>query len=207
MGWWEERVVPRLIDLTCGGELTAPWRRAVCAPVTGVVIELGFGSGRNLEHYGEGVTRVLAVEPSDLAWEMSADRRAAFGRPVERIGLDGASIDIPDDSVDAVVSTWTLCTIPDLGSALAETARVLRPGGALHLVEHCRSPRPAMARVQSAMQPVWGPVAGGCHVDRDIPALLASAGLNASALRAQEAGPVATPWSWFVLGRAATMAG
>ena len=83
MGWWEERVVPRLIDLTCGGELTAPWRRAVCAPVAGEVIELGFGSGRNLEHYGEGVSRVLAVEPSDMAWQMARERIAAFERPVK----------------------------------------------------------------------------------------------------------------------------
>ena len=198
MRWWDERVVPRVVDLTCSGPLADGWRARTCGPVVGQVLELGFGSGRNLEHYGEGVTRVLAVEPSDLAWEMSADRRAAFGRPVERIGLDGASIDIPDDSVDAVVSTWTLCTIPDLGSALAETARVLRPGGALHLVEHSLSPSPRMARAQRRMQPLWGRVAGGCHLDRNIPAELTAAGFDLPDLRARDAAGLPTPWSWFV---------
>ena len=196
--WWDERVVPRVVDLTCSGPLADGWRARACGPVVGQVLELGFGSGRNLDHYGEGVTRVRAVEPSDLAWEMSADRRAAFGRPVERIGLDGASIDCPDDSVDAVVSTWTLCTIPDLGSALAETARVLRPGGALHLVEHSLSPSPRMARAQRRMQSLWGRVAGGCHLDRNIPTELTAAGFDLPDLRARHAAGLPTPWSWFV---------
>lgn len=200
--WWDERVVPRVVDLTCSGALADGWRARTCAPVVGEVVELGFGSGRNLEHYGEGVTRVLAIEPSDLAWEMSAERRAAFGRPVERVGIDGASIALPDGSADAVVSTWTLCTIPDLASALAETARVLRPGGALHLVEHSLSPDPRMARRQQRMQRWWGRVAGGCHVDRDIPAELSAAGFELPDLSARDAAGIATPWSWFVTARA-----
>jgi SAM-dependent methyltransferase len=202
MRWWGERVVPRLVDLTCSGALADGWRARTCGPVAGEVVELGFGSGRNLDHYGDAVTRVLAVEPSDLAWEMSAERRAAFVRPVGRTGLDGAAIDLPDESADAVVSTWTLCTIPDLAGALAESRRVLRPGGALHLVEHSLSPDPRMARRQRRMQPLWGRVAGGCHVDRDLPALLADAGFDLPDLRARDAAPVATPWSWFVTARA-----
>ena len=152
MRWWDERVVPRVVDLTCSGPLADSWRARTCGPVVGQVLELGFGSGRNLEHYGEGVTRVLAVEPSDLAWEMSADRRAAFGRP----------------------------------------------GGALHLVEHSLPPSPRMARAQRRMQPLWGRVAGGCPVDRNIPAELTAAGFDLPDLRARDAAGLPTPWSWFV---------
>lgn len=203
--WWDAHVVPRFVELTCSGALADGWRAKVCGPVSGEVLELGFGSGRNLGHYPKGVSAVLAVEPSDLAWEMSTARRTDFGRPVERVGLDGAAIPLPDASVDAVVSTWTLCTIPDLGSTLAEAARVLRPGGALHLVEHSLSPVPRMARRQRRMQRWWERVAGGCHVDRDIPALLAAAGYGLPDLKARDAARIATPWSWFVTARAFPM--
>ncbi len=200
--WWERQVLPRAVDVVLAGPVSDGWRARTCAPVAGAVVELGFGSGRNLPCYGEAVERVLAVEPSDLAWQRARERVAEFGRPVERVGLDGASLDLPDDSADAVVSTWTLCTIPDLDAALAEVARVLRPGGALHLVEHSLSPRPALSRVQRRMQPVWGRLAGGCHVDRDIPARLEAAGYVVPDLKARDAGGLPTPFTWFVTGRA-----
>lgn len=205
--WWDERVVPRVVDLACSGALADGWRAKTCAGVTGTVVELGLGSGRNLPFYGEGVERVLAVEPADLAWERAADRVAAFGRPVERVGLDGAALPLADACADAVVATWTLCSIADLDSALAEAARVLRPGGALHLVEHSLSPRPKMARRQRRMQRWWGRVAGGCHVDRDIPVLLAAAGYEVPDLSEREAGGLSTPFTWFVTGRARPTAG
>ena len=171
MNWWDRRVVPRLVELSCGGSTAERWRRrAVARPqVRGIVLEVGFGSGRNLRHYSETVTTVLAVEPSDLAWDLARERVAGFGRPVERIGVDAARLDLPDDSVDAVVSTWTLCTIPDWHEALTEFRRVLRPGGAISFVEHTISPRPRVAAAERAVQPLWGRIAGGCHVDRDIP--------------------------------------
>lgn len=200
--WWTERVVPRFVDLTCSGAVADGWRAKTCGPVTGTVVELGFGSGRNLPFYGEGVERVLAVEPADLAWERAGGRVADFGRPVERVGHDGAMLPLTDSSADAVVSTWTLCSIPDLDAALAEVTRVLRPGGALHLVEHSLSPRPHMARRQQRMQRWWGTVAGGCHVDRDIPARLESGGYVVPDLSARDAGGMSTPFTWFVTGRA-----
>lgn len=173
---WEERALPRLVDIALRDSVAQRFRQEVCTPVAGEVLEVGFGSGRNLPHYGESVCRVLAVEPSDLAWARSRSRALDFGRPVERIGLDGARLSAPDESVDAVVSTWTLCTIPDLDAALAEFRRVLRPGGVVHFVEHTVSPHPWLATVERAVQPAWGLVSGGCHVDRDIPALLTGAG-------------------------------
>ena len=152
---------------------------------------------RNLAHYGPDVTGVLAVEPADLAWERALPRIAAFGRPVERVGTDAAGLDLSTASVDAVVSTWTLCTIPALVTALAEIARVLRPGGALHFVEHTTSDHPALARAQAVVQPVWGAWAGGCHLDRDIPGELerAAYALTSHGRR-----------GWFVSGSARPMA-
>ena len=197
--WWDEHVLPRLVDRTMSGPQVEGLRAATCGrdAVRGLVVEVGFGSGRNLAHYGPDVTGVLAVEPADLAWERALPRIAAFGRPVERVGTDAAGLDLSTASVDAVVSTWTLCTIPALTTALAEIARVLRPGGALHFVEHTTSDHPALARAQAVVQPVWGAWAGGCHLDRDIPGELerAAYALTSHGRR-----------GWFVSGSARPMA-
>lgn len=201
---WNERLLPRVIDVVLGERITGGWRAKAVSGVAGQVLELGFGSGLNLEHYGPAVTRVLAVEPSDLAWDRAAERIERFGRPVARVGLDGARVDVPDASVDAVVSTWTMCTIPDLVGALAEVRRVLVPGGRLHFVEHSLSPDRRVRGIQRRVQPVWGRVAGGCHVDRDIPAELAAAGLHAPDLAQRYASRLwpARPFGWFVSGAA-----
>jgi ubiquinone/menaquinone biosynthesis C-methylase UbiE len=202
-GWWEDRALPRLVDAVLTDATAGGWRRAATAGLAGDVLELGFGSGRNLPHYPAAVRRVLAVEPADLAWERAAGRVAAFDRPVERVGLDGADLPVPDASVDAVVTTWTLCTIPDLSSALAEARRVLRPGGTVRFVEHALAPAGLTRGAQQRLQPLWGPVAGGCHLDRDLPALLEGAGFEVQLDHAGFVvpGPV-RPWGWFVVGTA-----
>lgn len=206
---WNDRILPRLVELTLNERVTGPWRARVCAGVSGEVLELGFGSGPNLRHYDDAVERVLAVEPSDLAWRRAGRRIEAFGRPVERIGLDGARVDLPDASVDAVVTTYTMCTIPDLTAALAEARRVLRPGGALHFVEHGLSPDPGVAAWQHRLQPVWGRIAGGCHLDRNIAELVSGAGFTLDGVEsryAEEAAP-ARPFQWITIGRAIPGAG
>ena len=201
--WWEERVLPRAVDATLTDVTAGSWRRTTTAGLHGDVLELGFGSGRNLPYYPPEVSRVLAVEPADLAWERARGRRDAFGRPVERVGLDGASLPVPDASVDAVVSTWTLCTIPELDAALAEAQRVLRPGGELRFVEHSIAPGGLTRRVQQGVQPVWGRFAGGCHLDRDITGRLTDAGFRVGLDHAGYVVPhVMRPWGWFVHGRA-----
>jgi ubiquinone/menaquinone biosynthesis C-methylase UbiE len=202
--YWEERLLPRVIDVTCSDKVTGEWREQVCAPLVGDVLEVGFGSGTNLQHYPAAVQRVYAVEPSDLAWERAQPAIAAFGRPVERIGLDGAAIDLPDAGTDAVVSSFTMCTIPDLDSALAEMRRVLRPGGALHFVEHAKPPDPKVARRQQRLQPLWGRLAGGCHLGRDIPVLVEGSGFSVDELEAfWMPGPaVMRPFGWLTVGRA-----
>jgi ubiquinone/menaquinone biosynthesis C-methylase UbiE len=189
------------VDVVLGDRLVGGWRRRAYAGVSGTVLEVGFGSGRSLPFYGPDVTRVLAVEPSEPAWERSAARRRAFGRPVERVAPDAADLPLPRDSVDAAVASWTLCTVPDLAGALAEVARVLRPTGALHAVEHSAAPDAVTARAQRALQPVWGPLAGGCHLDRDVPRALREAGYAVELRRAA----YAVPWwparvaGWFVV--------
>lgn len=175
---WNEHLLPRVIDVTCSDRITREWRDQVCGPVSGEVLEIGFGSGTNLRHYPDAVDRLYVVEPADVAWRKAAKGIERFGRPVQRIGLDGAAVDLPDASVDAVVSSYTMCTIPDLTSALAEIHRVLRPGGRLHFVEHGLAPDPAVAAKQRRWQPRWEKLAGGCHLDRDIPAMVAGAGFR-----------------------------
>lgn len=179
MGWWERNVVPRLVDATCGNSEVGRYRALACAGLQGRVLEVGFGSGLNVAHYPPEVTEVVAVEPSDLAWRMA--QRRLTGAPVVRGGLDGQRLQEPDESVDAVLSTFTMCTIPDLPAALREARRVLRPGGSLHFLEHGRSPDARVARWQRRLEPVQRRVAGGCHLTRDPVAALEAAGLEVTA--------------------------
>jgi ubiquinone/menaquinone biosynthesis C-methylase UbiE len=132
------------------------------------------------------VTSVRAVEPSEGGRHLAAARVAASPVPVEFVGLDGAHLPLEDASVDHVLTTWTLCTIPDVAQALAEVRRVLRPGGALHFVEHGRSPHEKVARWQDRLTPIQRKVAGGCHLNRQIDELIADAGLALTRLEHPE---------------------
>lgn len=202
MSWWEERVLPRLVDRCCGMAEIGKLRAPACAGLHGAVLELGFGSGLNVPHYPAAVTSVTAVEPSDLAWRLSEGRRSASPVPVRRGGLDGQRLDLPDGSFDTALTTFTLCTIPDAAAALAEVRRVLRPGGTLHFVEHGRAPDPGVRRWQRRLNPLQRRVAGGCHLDRPVDTLLEQAGFDLGAVeRFYGAGP--KPFSFFYLGHAA----
>lgn len=160
----------------------AEQRAAVLADVAGRVLELGFGSGLNLEHYPSAVSEVVALEPSRVARRLAAERVARSPLPVVFEGLDGASIPLADASVDAVVSTWTLCTIADVESALREVARVLRPGGILRFLEHGLSPEPGVARWQHRLNPLQKLFAGGCHLNRRIDELVQASPLRLEAV-------------------------
>ena len=178
MGVYTERVLPRILNVMCAvGEAKALRERA-CAGLHGEVVELGFGSGLNVPHYPPGVTRVHAIEPSDVAWKLAAKRVAAATVPVERSGLDGQRLPLPDDSCDTALSAWTLCTIPDLAAALGEVRRVLKPGGTLHFIEHGLAPDEAVQRQQHRFEPLQKRVVGGCHLTRHIPDLLTEAGFG-----------------------------
>ena len=182
MGWWRERVVPRIVDLALGTEEVRGYRERACAGLAGDVVEIGFGSGLNAPHYPAAVTGVWAVEPSDLAWQMAQPRIAATTVAVERAGLDGQRLDLPDGRFDAALCTFTMCTIPDVDAALAEVRRVLKPDGTLHFLEHGRAPDAKVARWQDRLEPIQYRLAAGCHLGRDIAGYVRRSGLEAREL-------------------------
>ncbi len=198
---WDEQVLPRLVDVCCGLWPLERLRAPVCEGLHGDVLEVGFGSGLNVPHYPPAVRHVTAVEPSDLAWRLAGRRIAQATATIERGGLDGQRLDAPDESYDCALSTFTLCTIPDPGAALAEIRRVLRPGGTLHFAEHGLAPDPEVQRWQRALEPLWGLVSGGCHLSRPIKDLVSQAGFRIDRLD-QFYGGGPKPFGYFYVGRA-----
>jgi ubiquinone/menaquinone biosynthesis C-methylase UbiE len=178
MGLYGEQVLPRIINVACGLKGAHPLRRRVCEGLEGDVVEIGFGSGLNVPFYPEAVKRVAAVEPADVGWKLAEKRLQTTRVPVERSGLDGQSLPFADNSYDAALSTWTLCTIPDVATALSEVRRVLKPGGTLHFVEHGLAPDERVRRWQHRLEPVQKKVFGGCHLTRPVVDLLTAAGFT-----------------------------
>ena len=201
MGFYVERVLPRITDVALSGRELEAMRSRACADLEGEVLEVGFGSGRNVPHYPSAVRRVRAVDPATAGRALAAKRVAASTVPVEYVGLDGEQLPLGDESVDHVLTTWTLCTIPDVDRALSEMRRVLRPGGTLHFVEHGRAPQPAVARWQDRLTPIQRKVFGGCHLNRRIDELIGRAGFTTTRLDTSFAsGP--KPWAHLFEGAA-----
>ena len=176
MGMYTEHILPRCIDLAMSRPMFEAARARATRDLLGDVLEVGFGSGLNLPHYPHTVTKVYAVDPSLTGRRLAKERLAACPIRVEWAGLDGQRIELPDASVDTVLSTFTLCTIPDLSTALRELLRVLKPGGKLHFVEHGRSPDARVARLQNWLDPIRRPFVGGCHLNRPIADAIRDAG-------------------------------
>lgn len=199
MSLYRDHVLPRLVDRACGTKELRGWRQRVTAGLQGTVLEIGFGSGLNLAHYPAEVEVVYAVEPATAATRLAQRRIAASPARVEHIGLRGESLPLDDHSCDGALSTFTLCTIPDVEAALAEVRRVLKPGGAFHFLEHGRSPEPSVARWQARLEPAQRRLAGGCHLTREPDRLVAAAGFELETVQSRYArGP--KPWSWFTEG-------
>jgi ubiquinone/menaquinone biosynthesis C-methylase UbiE len=175
VGFYEDEVLPRAINVMLGNRECAKLRARAVAGLEGEVLEVGFGSGLNVPLYPSEVTKVLAVDPATVGRKLAADRVAASPIPVEYVGLEGEALPLPDESVDHALSTWTLCTIPDVHRALLEIRRVLRPGGTMHFLEHGLCPEPKVAKWQHRLTPLQRRIAGGCHFNRDIDALLVDA--------------------------------
>jgi ubiquinone/menaquinone biosynthesis C-methylase UbiE len=176
MGFYDNWVVPRILNVAMGMGFVTDERKKALAGVTGAVLEVGFGSGHNLPWYPDTVRSVVAVDPSTEAAKLARKRIAAARFPVEYILLEGERIAAPDASFDSVVSTFTLCSIPDPIAALEQMRRVLKPDGKLFLVEHGRSAEPNIQRWQDRMNGFQRTICGGCNMNRDIERLVREAG-------------------------------
>jgi len=180
MGLYARYLLPRLTDLTMSRKLLLPYRQRVISGAAGRVLEIGIGSGLNLPLYGDAVEEVIGVDvsPESLAMAECAAQRRSLRVPL----LEGSAEHLPstimDRSVDTVVITWALCTIPDVAAALVEAHRVLRPNGLLRFVEHGRSPDTSVAWWQDHLTPLWRRCSGGCHLNRKTDDLLRSAGFR-----------------------------
>jgi ubiquinone/menaquinone biosynthesis C-methylase UbiE len=178
VGFYQSRIVPHLVQLAMRQATLVPYRRRVIAGAKGRVLEIGFGSGLNLPFYGPGVSGVVGLEPSAKLLSMARPSVDAASGRTELLKSSADAIPLDDRSIDTAVTTWTLCTIPDVLRALAEVRRVLKPDGRLVFVEHGRSPDAGVRRWQDRLNPLWKPIAGGCHLNRPIADLIARSGFE-----------------------------
>lgn len=178
MPFYADRLLPRFVHLALGNRRFRQLREETVRGVAGTVLEVGFGSGLNLPYYSREVSRLLVIEPARGGWHLAQRAIAAVSFPVEHIGDTAEDILLPDGAVDAVVSTWTLCTIPDAARALREIRRVLKPEGTFHFLEHGHSSEPRVARWQDRLTPLQKLLAGGCHLNRPIGRMIEEAGFH-----------------------------
>jgi ubiquinone/menaquinone biosynthesis C-methylase UbiE len=185
MGFYEKHIVPRIINLACGTEMIREQREKVVPLAEGTVLEIGIGPGFNLPLYDAGkVSRVIGLDPSETSWKFAAERIKAAQFPVEFIGLPGEQIPLADQSVDTVLVTYSLCTIPDPHTALQGMRRVLKDGGKLIFCEHGRAPDAHVCKWQDRINPIWKPLFGGCNLNRKIPDIIERAGFRIPQLEA-----------------------
>jgi ubiquinone/menaquinone biosynthesis C-methylase UbiE len=182
MSFYGDHVLPRIINAVMNNKEDRKIRSRVCAGLAGDVVEIGFGTGHNLPHLPAGVKRLRAVEPSLLSVRLARARIAAAPAAVEIVGLDGQRLPLADATADFLLCTWSLCTIPDPVAAVAEMRRVLRPGGTLHFAEHGLAPDESVRKWQHRLDGMQQCVAGGCHLNRDIPAIIETAGMTVTHL-------------------------
>jgi SAM-dependent methyltransferase len=202
IGFYRTRVLPHLMNVAMSTDENREIRSRVCDGLEGTVVEIGFGSGLNVPFYPEGVHTVHAVEPLARSMDIAAERIDASHVEVHHTGLSGERIDLADASADAVLSTWTLCSIPDVDAALAEIRRLLKPGASLHFVEHGISPEPKVARRQGRIEPINKAIFGGCHLTRDIPAIITDAGFVIDSMATYQHPKEPKAFGWTFEGRA-----
>lgn len=178
MGLYHDRLLPWLIDRAMRSAVLAPYRHGAVVPARGRILEIGIGSGHNLGLYGEAAAEVVGIDVSAGLLARAAREAARRHARVHLVRADAASLPFAEASFDAAVLTWTLCSLPEPEAALAGIRRVLKPGGVLHYVEHGRAPEPAVRRLQDRLTPLWRRLSGGCHLNREIDALIEGAGFR-----------------------------
>ena len=179
MGFYDEKILPRFINLACASKPSTKQREKVVPHAEGDVLEIGFGSGLNVPFYDrQKVRKIFGLEPSEGMRKLAAERVSESGLDIELIDLPGEEIPLEADSVDSVLITYTLCTIPNVAAALEGMRRVLKPGGKLLFSEHGKAPDEGVLRWQNRLNPAWRKIGGGCNINRDIPALIQEGGFR-----------------------------
>lgn len=182
MGFYSERIFPRLMDWSASDARLNTLRTRALAPARGRVLEIGFGTGINLEHYPAAVVSIAAIDPNPGMTRLARERAVRLAREVEHHRGSAEKLPFDAASFDCVLRTLTLCSIPDVRAALSEVHRVLKPGGEFLFLEHGRHASPNIRRWQDRIDPWWGKLLDGCHINRDISQLVSDAGLHTTAI-------------------------
>jgi ubiquinone/menaquinone biosynthesis C-methylase UbiE len=185
MSFYSTYVLPRITDFVMRNEENAKQRAKLVPRAEGDVLEVAIGSGLNLAHYGNSVRRLFGVDPSPRLLQMARARTRGLPFPVELVERSAEMLPFDDATMDTVVVTWGLCSVPNPIDALREMKRVLKPSGRLLFVEHGKSSDPAVGRWQDRMNPIWKAVAGGCNLNRPIDELVRAAGFQIAELRTE----------------------
>ncbi len=201
MNFYDKWILPRLMDFVMRNKEATRYRLQIVPEARGTVLEVGIGSGLNLPFYGAGVEQLYGLDPSEELLSMARKKARASTFPVSFLAYSGEEIPLDNGSVDTVVTTWTLCTIPDPVKALLEMKRVLKPGGMLLFAEHGLAPEASVQGWQQRLNPLWSRIAGGCNLNRKMDALIEAAGFRIGTLETEYAkGP--RPMSYIYAGRA-----
>ncbi len=201
MNFYEQWILPRLIDVAMRNKEATRYRSRIVPQARGSVLEIGVGSGLNLPFYGARVEQLYALDPSEELLTMARKKARGMVLPIKFITHSGEAIPLDTGSVDTVVTTWTLCTIPDPVQALKEMRRVLKPDGIMLFAEHGLAPEANVRGWQRRLNPLWRRIAGGCNLDRKIDQLMQTAGFQITAIKTDYAkGP--RPMSYVYAGQA-----
>ncbi|SDH67665.1 class I SAM-dependent methyltransferase [Pseudomonas panipatensis] len=202
MGLYDRYLLPHLIDFACGMGDVMKQRSLLVPRAHGRVLEIGIGTGLNLGFYDPAkVSTIVGVDPAAQMQALARERAARIAIPLEMVALELGQIRAEAASFDSIVCTFTLCTIPDVAAALKEMRRVLKAGGELFFCEHGRAPDASVRAWQERLTPIWKPLAGGCHLNRDIPALIEAAGFHIRDMR-QDYLPGPRPMTYVYRGMA-----
>ena len=202
VGYYQNRILPRIIDRSMRNAELRAYRERVLSAAQGRVLEVGIGSGLNLPFYGARVTQLVGIEPTPRLMEMTREATMQQQLSVELIRGSAQSIPFPDRQFDTIVTTWTLCSIPEVSQALREMRRVMKPTGRLLFAEHGRACEENVRKWQDRLTPIWKCIGGGCHLNRPIGELIEAAGFRIEHLQTgYMKGP--KPMTFMYEGRAA----